>query len=263
MTTNNTSNDTNYYNLHLEGFANIYDIRMVNPKAGQNFKPFMRVRAAFLQGRADNAEPVFVDLNPTGKKAIAIMERFQEEINNKDIKVSGAIKVGDIRMEASVKNGSEARVFTSARLLAVKYLALKSFDENNKQVKDVIDLSQFDEPTGENSQNHEPSAVPAKTPAIIPDAVTLDTEADDYDQRVAELTAAGYTFNQGQDAWIAPQGNTIEGQFTDESDQGVKLDRVIKLDRNDPDFEGRKAELKARGYRWNRDLSSWVLPEAA
>lgn len=46
---------------------------------------------------------------------------------------------------------------------------------------------------------------------------------------------------------VAPAN--FEGEFLD----------VVKLDKNDPDFMAKKDELKANGYRWNKDLSSWVL----
>lgn len=46
---------------------------------------------------------------------------------------------------------------------------------------------------------------------------------------------------------VAPAN--FEGEFLD----------VVKLDKNDPDFAARKDELKTNGYRWNRELASWVL----
>ncbi len=39
------------------------------------------------------------------------------------------------------------------------------------------------------------------------------------------------------------------------------LPKVVKLDKSDPDFEQKKTELKAKGYKWNRQNSDWRLPE--
>ncbi len=38
------------------------------------------------------------------------------------------------------------------------------------------------------------------------------------------------------------------------------LPKVVKLDKSDPDFEQKKADLKAKGYQWNRQNSDWRLP---
>lgn len=45
--------------------------------------------------------------------------------------------------------------------------------------------------------------------------------------------------------------------------ESAELPREVKLDKNDPEFEAKKSELKASGYRWNSGAQSWVLPEAA
>ena len=38
---------------------------------------------------------------------------------------------------------------------------------------------------------------------------------------------------------------------------------VVKLDRDDPDFETKKSELKEQGYRFNSETKSWVLTQIA
>ncbi|MCK5663317.1 MAG: DUF3577 domain-containing protein [Thiotrichaceae bacterium] len=39
----------------------------------------------------------------------------------------------------------------------------------------------------------------------------------------------------------------------------AELPNMVKLDRNDPDFNTKKSDLKARGYCWNGNDQSWVL----
>ena len=46
--TNANRTDKQYFNLHLEGFANLYNARWIQPKQGQSFEPFLQVRGANL-----------------------------------------------------------------------------------------------------------------------------------------------------------------------------------------------------------------------
>ncbi|WP_049722406.1 DUF3577 domain-containing protein [Gilvimarinus polysaccharolyticus] len=247
----NQSNDNRYFNLHLEGFANLYDARMINPKQGQSFEPFLQVRATFLQGKADDAQPIFVDLKVTGKKAKKIIEKFQPQIANRDIKVNGVLKAGDLRFTIGNPKapGQEHRVFTSARLLSVKYLKVDG---------QQIELSQFDDVDSNANSAYQPQQANPTTSAIVPDRVTLDPAATDFAQRKAELVAAGYTWNRDDSTWVAPQENkTLEAQASVNSQS-----RVVKLDKNQPDFDARKTELKSQGYKWDREQTAWVLPAA-
>lgn len=78
--------------------------------------------------------------------------------------------------------------------------------------------------------------------------------------------------------WIAVDGELIElpsepepgetqahGDVTSTDGSpwpGEPLPEHIALDKDDPDFEGKKARLKALGYRWNRTQLRWQLFEA-
>ena len=232
------SNDNRYFNLHLEGFANLYDARTITPKPGQSFEPFLQVRATFLQGKADDAQPVFVDLKVTGKTANAVL------------------KAGDLRFTpSSPSQGQEVRVFTSARLLSIKYLKVDGQQVNLEQFNDTGARAT----AGGTYQSEAQQANPAVANANLPDTVTLDPEAPDFQQRKAELKAAGYTWSRDDSAWIAPQSPQAapEGQDSANS-QGA----VVRLDKGQPDFAARKAELKSQGYRWDRGQQAWVRSAA-
>lgn len=250
----NQSNDQRYFNLHLEGFANLYNARMVTPKQGQSFEPFLQVRATFLQGKAEDAQPVFVDLKVTGKTAKKIIEKFQSEIADRDKKVNAVLKAGDLRFTTSSPGpGQEVRVFTSARLLSIKYLKVDGQQVNLEQFNDAGAQAT----AGGSYQPQAQQANPAAANANSPDSVTLDPEAPDFKQRKAELKAAGYSWNRDQGAWVAPQSRQ-----TPENQAAPAQGDVVRLDKNQPDFAARKAELKSQGYRWDRDQQAWVRPAA-
>lgn len=197
-------NDKRYFNLHLEGFANLYDARWIRPKPGQSFEPFLQVRAVHLQGKHDNAEPLFIDFKVTGAAAKRIIEHFMDSISDEAQKVSAVVKSGDIRITPKMHNG-EPRVFVGARLLTVKYLkvngeqiALEPFQgaDGEGRVADMADYSQKRQPQQEQEQRSE----------SLPMRVKLEKNAPDFAQRKAELKAAGYRWDRDNFEWtLAPR----------------------------------------------------------
>lgn len=56
-----------------------------------------------------------------------------------------------------------------------------------------------------------------------------------------------------------PQSNHAQpAQFNQPQPVQNQQSKVIKLDKNDPDFKSKKEALKAQGYRWNREMTAWV-----
>ena len=214
---NNQSNSNQYFNLHLEGFANLYDVREVKPKAGQKWKPYVAVRAAFLQGQADSAEPIFVDLQVVGSDAKRIVEHFWNSINDRDQKVSAAVKAGDIRFKAGEndpKPGEERRVFVSARMLTVKYLQVKDANGQSKKHDEAAlnviagkDSADAEQKSAPDQSNNLPTANQATNDVTrnMPDFIELDPDDENFAQRKAELKAAGYQWDRGRKGWVLQQ----------------------------------------------------------
>src|SRR5690606_5426208 len=158
---------------------------------GQKWKPYVAVRAAFLQGQADSAEPVFVDLQVVGTGAKRIVEHFWNAINDRDQKVSAAVKAGDLRLKAGnqdPKPGEERRVFVSARMLTVKYLQVK--DANGQSKK--YDEAALNVIAGKDSAEQKPAQDQSN---YLPDFIQLDPAAEDFVERVTELKAEGYVWD--------------------------------------------------------------------
>ena len=217
MSQANNQSNSNYFNLHLEGFANLYDVREVKPKAGQKWKPYVAVRAAFLQGQADSAEPVFVDLQVVGTGAKRIVEHFWNSINDRDQKVSAAVKAGDIRFKAGEndpKPGEERRVFVSARMLTVKYLQVKDANGQSKKYDEAAlnviagkDSADAEQKSAPDQSNNLPTANQATNDVTrnMPDFIELDPDDENFEQRKAELKAAGYRWDRQRKGWSLQQ----------------------------------------------------------
>ncbi|MCK4710378.1 MAG: hypothetical protein KAU21_17315, partial [Gammaproteobacteria bacterium] len=50
----------------------------------------------------------------------------------------------------------------------------------------------------------------------------------------------------------------VQSLFSDD-----ELDDYVKLDRDDPQFMGKKSELKLIGYRWDTNEKAWFRPAIA
>jgi len=186
---NQQVNDQQYFNLHLEGFANLYDARWIKPKAGQSFDPFLQVRAAYLQGRHDSAEPVFVDLKVTGKTARRVIEHYLNAIADGDQKVAAVIKSGDLRFDFKMQPGRDPKLFIGARLLSVKYLKVNG---------EKVDLASFDESGASAKKMPAPQS---KTGSNLPAEVPLDPDDPNFEAKKAVLKSQGYRWDKTQKVW--------------------------------------------------------------
>ena len=259
---NQQVNDQQYFNLHLEGFANLYNARWIKPKAGQSFDPFLQVRAAYLQGRHDSADPVFVDLKVTGKTARRVIEHYLEAIADGDQKVSAVIKSGDLRFDLKMQPGQDPKLFIGARLLSVKYLKVNG---------EKVDLEAFAEP-GDSAKESPVSGSQSAAGDHAPTEVSLDPEAPDFEAQKTELKGLGYRWDKAKKVWRLEVDRSA-GWF--EGMKGSKpkprpaaanrhpMPETVSLDPQDPDFEARKAELKDAGYRWDKAQKLWRLSQQA
>ncbi len=66
---------------------------------------------------------------------------------------------------------------------------------------------------------------------------------------------------------IAEHGNPQPASVTAQAETQAAADspygETVKLDRNSPEFEARKTELKELGYKWNRKEKVWRKPTEA
>ena len=60
------------------------------------------------------------------------------------------------------------------------------------------------------------------------------------------------------DIWPDGRFEIVSSTTTSEE----SLPQVVTLDMSDPDFEKKKEELKAKGYKWNRRNKDWRLPRS-
>ncbi len=94
------------------------------------------------------------------------------------------------------------------------------------------------------------------------DGETFYSEAEqlrhaEQDQKDNDAETANTDNNEDSDE------DVTQTQSRDSSTVVPELPGEVKLVKDDPYFEERKAQLKSQGYRWNNDREVWYLPTAA
>jgi hypothetical protein len=84
-----------------------------------------------------------------------------------------------------------------------------------------------------------------------------ESESDEHNEANFQDDQAGEPV-ANQEAASEPQAEMP----VEDNDADAELPTAVKLDPNAPDFQTRKEELKAQGYRWNNDVKAWTLSAA-
>ena len=98
--------------------------------------------------------------------------------------------------------------------------------------------------------------------STAPEAVQLDPESDDFEEKKSELKAAGYFYNRYTKTWRKKKGTATAdangSQKPAELATGWYGDATeITLSQDDENFEEKKTQLKAAGFRWDNKAKTW------
>ncbi|MFC1040807.1 STY4534 family ICE replication protein [Pasteurella multocida] len=80
MTTQTSTQNTSYFNLHTTGIGYVNDIREVEPKKGDKF---LACRIAALTGSANDSEYRYFDTKVVGSDAEQLIRRCKEAVDAK------------------------------------------------------------------------------------------------------------------------------------------------------------------------------------
>lgn len=184
---------------------------------------YMAVDVALKHGRMDAPKSTRFDAKLTDTVA-EILEPYMDQINAKNTPVQASVVLGDLDPELfTYKNGDKK---------GEPGISLKSRLIRVKYLK-VGEEIVFQEP--KNTEN-------------------VDQGNDQADN---QPVAASEEANTDSENW-----NEFDPK-SESNQEPEALPKVVKLDKSDPEFGSKKDELKSKGYRWNNQEKSWVLPEAA
>jgi hypothetical protein len=116
----NSSNE--YFDLHVNGLGYLYRARLVHPKAGQRFSPFLAVDINAIHGPRNSVTFVYFDCRVSGEEAGKVIQDLASKINSKDHKVLAGFKIGDMFLGEPYERNGETRVPIKGRLLRLGWV---------------------------------------------------------------------------------------------------------------------------------------------
>ena len=257
MTTSN--NIDRFFNVHTEAMGYLSGFEKRNGRNGA----FTVVTFCMIEGKASNADSLYVSCTISCPKALEILEPFGSEINNRDIKVFCGLRIAKYRAEpfmypATSPKAGQLGVNYSSNLIRVMYL--KVADREIKLPKSESQVTTDYGIPAQSKAKHVPSS------AERPRQIKLSKSDPHFEVIKQRLKDDGYEWNKDEFCWELPavtvavnnqsgQGPTIEvpGESTD-------LPIRVELRKDDPNFEMIKQNLKDDGYKWNSDEECWQLP---
>ena len=111
------------------------------------------------------------------------------------------------------------------------------------------------------NKNWRKTAVTQVSEEPLPDVVTLDKSDPDFFKKKERLKAMGYRFDSRSKNWRKPANHASTAKTAAKADNWWGDATEVKLSQDDPDYEAKKAAIKAAGAKWDSVDQVWVLPQ--
>ena len=99
-------NTATYFDSKLTGFAYFQRARWISTRKGSGY---LAVTVCILQGEAGATKNLYVDCNVTGQKAKFLIDQHIPCINDRQTKVSGAVRVSDLYVDTFTYNANHPK----------------------------------------------------------------------------------------------------------------------------------------------------------
>jgi len=122
----NSTQETAYYNNSTTSPAYINEVKRITPERGN---PYLACKAVLLDGRVDQPNYTYIDLNVKGPQAIEALEAFEnqwptgysENVSDR-ISVFASIRIGSISAKGFLKQDKTIGTVLKGKLMEVTYL---------------------------------------------------------------------------------------------------------------------------------------------
>lgn len=198
-----TTNQNQYFDLHLKGVGYINRFREVQPR-NKKSQPFCAVTIGFLRGDADEVEYTYVDTIIRNKEVCEILKQHQDAINDKNSKVLGIVTASDIYAEVYESSNDGPKAGIKGRLIGMRQLKINGeivfskLDDSDSEGQFSED--QNDEPVNQDEAS-EPAEVSVEQEVLAPE-VQLDPNAPDFAVQRDHLKELGYAWSRDKKAWV-------------------------------------------------------------
>ena len=136
MTTSNQSNEKNFFNSNLSGFAYLQRAREVIPKKGE---PYYAVTIALQQGKAGESNTLYVDCIVVGGEAQHLVMKYLDKINDRGTKVSARAVMSDFYLDTFIYPKShERKAGQAGAALKGRLLLLTAMKINGNLINELL-----------------------------------------------------------------------------------------------------------------------------
>jgi hypothetical protein len=220
MTTQTQNTQAQYINFHAEGVAYVNRFRENETRNGDTF---CSVTLGFLHGQV-------------GQVGSKIMKPSVTYI---DCNIRNAEICELFKQHKNAING-EVKVTAVAKISDI--YAADPFETTVKGKKQMVSAIKA-------------RLIGLKQLKIDGRVVWQKTESELDEQNEAEIPEQAAEPVVNQESASEPQAEMP----VEDNDANAELPEMVHLDPNAADFQSRKDELKAQGYRWSKDDKAWVL----
>ena len=95
-----------------------------------------------------------------------------------------------------------------------------------------------------------------------PNEVYLDRTDPEFERKKEDLKSKGYRWDRTKKCWRRSSKPVDSATASTNMSNWWKDAEEVRLSKDDPDFEAKKAALKTAGATWDGIDKVWVLPQA-
>ena len=209
------SDETKYFDLHIQGIGYLNRIREVSPQRSDSF---WATDIAAIFGSADDIQRTRFDCRVVGTEAQKVIPEMKAHVDA-DKKVLVAFKLGDLYTDTfqytKGQKAGETGVSLKARLLRIDWVRVDGETVYTAPEAHGGTEKRDDEPALASDSETEGAAPSTESSQVqesdddiadyLPDEVALSPQEADFTQKKARIKAAGYRFDGSSKTWKRPQ----------------------------------------------------------
>lgn len=239
----NSNANIRYFNTHTEGFGYLNGLKEIQPKPGQNFKPFWSSTLTLLEGNPQSPKKKYFNVTIAAEKVVELLQQYQQQLNS-DVPVFANVRLADVDAEPYSNNGKSG-INWSAKIISVIYLKVGDTVVQLKQPATTdygvrVDLHPQN---GESGLVNQQADELDEVTKLFGFPLTVELMKDDpqFQQTLDRLKMSGYRWNKVKNVWMKAE---------------VSLNKS-----NNPYFQQMFDLLKQSGYFWSADAKVWKHPD--
>ncbi len=202
------------------------------------------------QATANHSEGTLPDVNE-----VVTLDKSDPDFEKK----KEVLKARGYKWDKKNKNWRKPAVTQVSKDILPDVVTLDKSDRDFEKKKAILKARGYK--WDKKNKNWRKTAVTQVSEEPLPDVVTLDKSDPDFFKKKERLKAMGYRFDSRSKNWRKPANHASTAKTAAKADNWWGDATEVKLSQDDPDYEAKKAAIKAAGAKWDSVDQVWVLPQ--